>query len=132
MAIAGVAWGAYSLRGKRAANATRATAWNFLLSVPMVLICSLIFLKQFHASGTGIALAVASGVIASGAGYVIWYAALRGLAATSAATVQLSVPVIAAIGGVLLLSEDVTMRLVVASVATLGGVALVLAQRNAE
>jgi drug/metabolite transporter (DMT)-like permease len=130
MAIAGIAWGAYSLRGKKAANATRATAWNFLLSVPLVLLSSLIFTNQFHATTTGVSLAIASGVIASGAGYVIWYAALRGLAATSAATVQLSVPVIAAIGGVLLLSEDVTLRLVVASIATLGGVALVLAQRS--
>ncbi len=129
MVIAGVAWGAYSLLGRKAADPTRATAWNFLLSVPLVLLTSLIFLQQFHTTSFGIALAVASGAVASGIGYVIWYAALRGLAATSAATVQLSVPVIAAIGGVLLLSEDVTLRLLMASVATLGGVAIVLSQR---
>ena len=116
MVIAGVAWGAYSLLGRKAADPTRATAWNFLLSVPLVLLTSLIFLQQFHATSFGIALAVASGAVASGIGYVIWYAALRGLAATSAATVQLSVPFIAAIGGVLLLSEDVTLRLLIASV----------------
>jgi drug/metabolite transporter (DMT)-like permease len=132
MAIAGVAWGVYSLLGRKAADPTRATAWNFLLSVPLVLVTSLIFMKQFHATSLGIALAVASGVLASGIGYVIWYAALRGLAATSAATVQLSVPVIAAIGGVMLLSEDVTLRLLVASAATLGGVAIVLLQRRAR
>jgi drug/metabolite transporter (DMT)-like permease len=75
-------------------------------------------------------LAVVSGALASGVGYVAWYAALAGLSATSAATVQLSVPVIAAIGGVLLLSEPVTLRLILASAATLGGVALVLGQRS--
>ena len=83
-------------------------------------------------SAAGAAYAIASGAIASGIGYVIWYAALPGLRATSAATVQLSVPVIAAIGGVVLMSEVVTTRLVVASVATLGGVALVLMQRSRE
>ena len=129
MTIAGVAWGVYSLLGRKAADPTRATAWNFLLSVPLVLVTSLIFMPQFHATSFGIALAVASGVVASGIGYVIWYAALRDLAATSAATVQLAVPVIAAIGGVMLLSEDLTLRLMVASAATLGGVAVVLSQR---
>ncbi len=132
MAIAGIAWGVYCLLGRKAADPTRATAWNFLLSVPLVLVTSLVFMQQFHATSFGIALAIASGVVASGIGYVIWYAALRGLAATSAATVQLSVPVIAAIGGVLLLSEDVTLRLLVASIATLGGVAIVLAQKTAR
>jgi drug/metabolite transporter (DMT)-like permease len=76
-----------------------------------------------------VALAVASGAVASGCGYVIWYAALRGLTATRAATVQLSVPAIAALGGVLFMAEDVTLRLVVASAATIGGVAVVLSQR---
>jgi len=132
MAIAGIAWGVYSLLGRKAADPTRATAWNFLLSVPLVLLTSLIFMQQFHATPFGIALAIASGVVASGIGYVIWYAALRGLAATSAATVQLSVPVIAAIGGVLLLSEDLTLRLLVASAAMLGGVSIVLLQRAAK
>jgi drug/metabolite transporter (DMT)-like permease len=79
----------------------------------------------------GLAYAIGSGAIASGCGYVIWYAALRGLTAGRAATVQLSVPVIAAIGAVILLSEAITLRLVLASIATLGGVALVLAQRAA-
>ena len=129
MVIAGVAWGAYSLLGRKAADPTRATAWNFLLSVPLVLVTSLMFMSQFHATSFGIALAIASGAVASGIGYVIWYAALRGLAATSAATVQLSVPVIAAIGGVVVLSEDVTLRMLVASAATLGGVAIVMSQR---
>ena len=132
MTIAGIAWGVYSLLGRQVADPTRATAWNFLLSVPLVMITSLLFMQQFHATTTGVALAVISGVVASGIGYVIWYAALRGLATTSAATVQLSVPIIAAIGGVLLLAEGVTLRLGIASAATLGGVAIVLLQRRVK
>jgi drug/metabolite transporter (DMT)-like permease len=84
-----------------------------------------------HLSGEGVVLAIVSGAITSGLGYVVWYAALAGLSASRAATVQLSVPVIAAFGGVLFLAEPVTPRLVLASLATLGGVAIVLAQRSA-
>jgi len=130
MAVAGVAWGFYSLVGRSAGDPTEATAYNFIFSVPLVIVTSLVFLGDFQVSLAGALYAVASGAIASGIGYVIWYAALRGLTATSAATVQLSVPVIAAVGGVMLMSEDVTLRLVIASVATLGGVAVVLTQRN--
>jgi drug/metabolite transporter (DMT)-like permease len=129
MAGAGIAWGFYSLLGKEAADPLQATANNFILAAPLAVIVSLAFYGRFHVSLGGLALAAASGAIASGLGYVVWYAALRGLSATQAATVQLSVPVIAAFGGVLLLAEDVTLRLVLASAATLGGVAIVLAQR---
>ncbi len=132
MAIAGIAWGFYSLLGRGAADPLEATARNFVYSVPLVLIVSLIFLHDFSGSSDGFALAVASGAITSGCGYVLWYAALPGLTATRAATVQLSVPVIAAFGGVILLSEETTLRLVLASAATLGGVAIVLAQRAAK
>ncbi len=100
--------------------------------MPLALIVSLFFSSIFSASTSGLALAVASGALASGCGYVIWYAALPGLTATRAATVQLSVPVIAAFGGVVLISEPVTPRLLLASAATLGGVAIVLAQRAAR
>jgi len=130
MTIAGISWGAYSLVGRSAKDPVEATAHNFLYAVPLVVATSLVFIGDFAITATGAAYAVVSGAIASGVGYVIWYAALRGLTGTGAATVQLSVPVIAAIGGVILLSEAVTLRLVVASAATLGGVALVLAQRN--
>ena len=130
MAVAGVAWGAYSLVGRSAADPVEATAHNFLYAVPLVAATSLAFAGDFQVSAAGAGYAALSGAVASGIGYVIWYAALRGLSGTGAATVQLSVPVIAAIGGVLLLSEAVTMRLVVASAATLGGVALVLTQRK--
>jgi drug/metabolite transporter (DMT)-like permease len=129
MLVAGLAWGIYSLLGKRASNPLRATAHNFLLAAPLAIASSVVFIADFYISTRGLVLAVASGAVASGLGYVIWYAALSGLTSTRAATVQLSVPVIAAIGGVLMLSEPVTLRMVVASVATLGGIALVLLQR---
>jgi drug/metabolite transporter (DMT)-like permease len=130
MAVAGVSWGAYSLAGRSAVDPIEATAHNFLYAVPLVVVTSLVFAGEFEVTAAGAGYAVVSGAVASGIGYVIWYAALRGLTGTGAATVQLSVPVIAAIGGVLLLSEAVTPRLVLASAATLGGVALVLTQRN--
>ena len=132
MAIAGIAWGLYSLLGRGATDPLEATARNFVYSVPLVLIVSLFFLGDFYTSSYGLALAVASGAVASGCGYVIWYAALPNLTATRAATVQLSVPAIAAFGGVLMLSEQLTLRLLLASAATLGGVAIVLAQRAAK
>ena len=130
MVIAGVSWGAYSLVGRSATDPVETTAHNFLYAVPLVVVTSLAFSGDFAVTAAGAGYAVASGAVASGIGYVIWYAALRGLTGTGAATVQLSVPVLAAIGGVLLLSEAVTLRLAVASAATLGGVALVLTQRT--
>ena len=132
MAIAGVAWGFYSLLGRDVSDSLEATANNFIYSVPLVIVVSLLFMGEFHGSLNGLLLAAVSGAITSALGYVIWYSALRGLTATRAATVQLSVPAIAAFGGVLLLSEQLTLRLVLASVATLGGVWIVLIQRAAR
>jgi drug/metabolite transporter (DMT)-like permease len=129
MAIAGIAWGFYSLLGRGAADPLEATARNFAYSVPLVLMVNLFFWRDFSSSANGLALAVVSGAIASGCGYVIWYTALAGLTGTRAAIVQLTVPVIAAFGGVVLLSEQITIRLLIASAATLGGVAVVVAQR---
>lgn len=129
MAAAGVAWGIYSLLGRGVRDPLQATANNFILGLPLVLAVSLLFLGDFSVTARGLLLAVLSGAVASGLGYVIWYAALRGLAATSAATVQLSVPVIAALGGALLLAETLTPRLLLASAATLGGIAIVLGVR---
>lgn len=130
MAVAGVAWGFYSLWGRGAADPLRATARNFTGCVILVAATSLAFAGSFHVTMQGAVLAAISGAVTSGCGYAVWYAALRGLSGTRAATVQLSVPAIASIGGVLFLSEDVTMRLVGATAATLGGVAIVLAQRR--
>jgi drug/metabolite transporter (DMT)-like permease len=132
MAVAGIAWGFYSLFGRSAEHPLEATAGNFIYCVPLVLLLSLWFLSDFHISTPGLALAIASGAVASGIGYAIWYAALPGLTATRAATVQLSVPAIAAFAGVALLSEEITLRLLIASAATLGGIAVVLAQRAAK
>lgn len=130
MVVAGVAWGAYSLLGQRTADALQATSNNFLYCVPLVVVVSLIFWRDRQTSPEGLLLAAASGAIASALGYAVWYAALRGLTATRAATLQLAVPVIAAFGGVLLLSEAVTLRLLLASAATLGGIAVVLTARD--
>ena len=129
MAAAGIALGVYSLRGRRTSTPLAATAANFLRAVPLALVVSLVFVMRWHAEPAGLALAVASGALTSGLGYVIWYAALPGLSALRAATVQLSVPPLAAFGGVLLLAESMSLRLVLASLAILGGVALVLASR---
>ncbi len=129
MAVAGIAWGLYSLAGKGTTRPLQSTAMNFLYSIPLVLPVSLFFRDDLYVSQSGILLAIASGALASGCGYAIWYAALPHLRTTHAATVQLSVPAIAALGGVVFLSEDVTTRLIIASLATLGGVALVLSQR---
>jgi drug/metabolite transporter (DMT)-like permease len=132
MLTAGIAWGLYSILGRGSGDPLGATANNFLFSVPLVIAVSLAFRADLDVSQDGLLLAMASGAAASGLGYAIWYAALKGLSGTQAATVQLSVPVIAAFGGVLLLSETVTLRLLVSSVATLGGVAIVLVQRTAK
>src|SRR5262249_62130610 len=129
---AGIAWGVYSLLGRGAKDPLEATTSNFMFSIPVVALVSLVAFSQMHLTQTGLALAIASGAIASGCGYVIWYAALRGLTGTRAAVVQLAVPVIAAIAGAAILSEQVTLRLVLASAATLGGVAIVLAERVAK
>lgn len=130
MAVAGVAWGVYSLRGRGVADPLAATARNFTRAVPMALALSAVFVARAHADAAGIALAVASGALTSGLGYVVWYAALARLSAMQAATVQLSVPLLAAFGGVLLLSEGITPRLAAASVAILGGIAIVLSQKS--
>ncbi len=135
MLSAGVAWGVYSLRGKRAAgqgmaDPTCVTAGNFMRAVPMALALSLLMFSHWSLDPAGIGLAVLSGALASGLGYAIWYQALPALKATHAATVQLSVPVIAAIGGVAFIGESVSLLLVLASCAILGGIALVILEKK--
>ena len=130
MAAAGIAWGIYSLRGRNAGEPVAATASNFLRAAPMALLLSLLLASRAHGSVEGVALAVASGAVTSGLGYVVWYAALPRLTALRAATVQLAVPPIAAAGGVLLLGEAMSLRLVLASGAILGGILLVLFSRS--
>jgi drug/metabolite transporter (DMT)-like permease len=130
MALAGAAWGAYSLRGRGRPDALRATAGNFLRAAPMALVLWMPFAGLAHADAAGVVLAAVSGALTSGVGYALWYAALRELTGMHAATVQLSVPLITAFGAVLMLAEPLTLRLVLASVAILGGIALVLARRG--
>jgi drug/metabolite transporter (DMT)-like permease len=125
MVIAGIGWGLYSLAGRTSAeNPLARTTGNFVRAVPMVCAINVVALPQFHAELQGMWLAVASGSLASGVGYAIWYAALRGLTATRAAIVQIAVPLIAALGGVFLLGEGVTLRLMVATVLIAGGIGL--------
>ncbi|MEO1447515.1 MAG: DMT family transporter [Cyanobacteria bacterium J06635_11] len=122
MIVAGIAWGFYSLLGRGSQQPVVNTMNNFVRAVPFALGVSLVSLSGLHLSGAGVILAVLSGAIASGIGYTLWYAALRGLTATRAATVQLSVPVLAALGGILFLQETLSVRLMLASLMILGGV----------
>ena len=130
MLSAGLAWGIYSLRGRGEGDPTSVTAGNFLRSVPITIALSLAWFDGSNLDIAGIGYAVASGAIASGIGYAIWYTVLPALKATTAATVQLSVPVIAALGGIAFLNEAISLRLVLASIAILGGIALVIMQKR--
>ncbi|WIM06234.1 MAG: DMT family transporter [Candidatus Nitricoxidivorans perseverans] len=130
MIVAGAAWGVYSLRGRGTTSAIEATAGNFLRAVPLALALVIIAPIPLAADWPGITSAIASGALASGVGYAIWYTALPGLTATHAATVQLSVPVLTALGGVLFLGETITPRLTLGSLAILGGIALVIGTRR--
>ena len=132
MGIAGLAWGLYSLLGRGAGDPLEVTVNNFIYLVPCVIVLGLAFAAERHLSQKGLALAALSGSLASGLGYVAWYAAQKRLSAITAATVQLSVPVIAALGGLVLMTEHVTLRLALASCATLGGIAIVLTRRTAR
>jgi drug/metabolite transporter (DMT)-like permease len=130
MVAAGIAWGIFSLHGKGEKNPASATAGNFLRAVPFALAVSALTIPWMRLDSLGLIYAVISGAITSGLGYVIWYSALSGLKSTSAATVQLSVPILAATGGILLLGEPITLRYVFASIAVLGGIALVVIERQ--
>jgi len=127
---AGIAWGIYSLRGQASGDPISETAGNFLRAVPLAAVLSVAFLPWASLDRAGVGFAILSGAIASGVGYAIWYTALPGLKAASAATVQLSVPVLAAAGGIIFLSEPITLRFLFASVAVLGGIALVVIEKR--
>ncbi|MBI5016177.1 MAG: DMT family transporter [Deltaproteobacteria bacterium] len=130
MLSAGAAWGVYSLRGRGAGDPLAVTAGNFLRAVAIAAALSAATASGISVDGAGIGYAIASGAVASGLGYAIWYTVLPQLKATSAATVQLSVPVIASLGGIAFLGETLTLRWVLASLAVLGGIALVLLKRR--
>lgn len=130
MAAAGAAWGFYTLRGKAGADPLANTTGNFVRSVPMIAIVAIPFISKIDLSNRGLMLAMLSGAIASGVGYTAWYAALKHLTATRAAVLQLAVPVIAAIGGVLFLAETTSLRLFIAGGLILGGIGLTIAGKG--
>jgi drug/metabolite transporter (DMT)-like permease len=129
MIIAGCAWGVYSLAGKAAKDALTSNARSFIWALPPALLVDVAVAGSARIDARGLALGITSGAVTSGLGYAIWYRALRGLTATQAAILQLSVPVIAAVGAVALLRESLNPRLVVSGGAVLGGLSLVLSQR---
>ncbi len=130
MSGAGVCWGVYSLLGRRGSDPLATTAGNFLRAVPLAVAISLVFVRTARLDLAGVVYAVLSGALASGLGYAIWYAALRGLTATRAAVVQLSVPIIAALAGVAILGERITLRLAISALAVLGGIALFVFEKR--
>jgi drug/metabolite transporter (DMT)-like permease len=123
---AGIAWGIYSLRGRGKGDPTKVSAGNFLRAVPFALVLGVLTIDHASLNNAGIACAILSGAFTSGLGYAIWYRVLPALKATHAATIQLSVPVITALGGVVFLDESITLRLILASIAMLGGIALTI------
>lgn len=129
MSISGIAWGVYSVRGKVVAAPILSTAANFARAAPLAAIASAMAFSLAHAETKGVILALVSGTLTSGLGYVLWFKALRGLTITRASIVQLLVPVLAAFGGVVFLAEQVSARLVVASALILGGVAMAILTR---
>jgi len=132
MLAAGVCWGVYSLRGRGAGDALAETAGNFLRASLLSLLLVAAWVTRAEIDPAGVGYAMASGVLASAMGYAIWYTVLPAITATTAATVQLTVPAIAAIGGVVLLSEPMSLRLVLASIAILGGVALYIFSKHLQ
>lgn len=131
MTLSGIGWGIYTIRGKASANALQVNAYNFLRTLPLAGIMILFSLKEMQATNEGVGLAILSGAVTSGIGYTIWYLALRGLTAVQASVVQLLVPVIAAVGGVIFLSELINQRLVIAAIMILGGIGLVVLVKKA-
>ncbi|MPY21695.1 DMT family transporter [Shewanella psychropiezotolerans] len=122
MTISGIAWAGYTLMGRGSASALGDTSYNFLRTLPFVILLILVTFQDAQLSNTGLALAIVSGGLASGIGYTIWYIALTGLSSIQAAVVQLVVPVIAAIGGIIFAGESISMRLILASAMILGGI----------
>ena len=131
MLLAGVAWGLYSWRGRGVVDPLRTTAGNFYRAAPLAVVPCVLLVPSLHSDAIGAACALLSGAIASGLGYAVWYAALPGLGAKTAANAQLSVPVIAALAGVVVLGEPIGWRWGVAALAVLGGVALAARERPA-
>ena len=129
MSTAGAAWGVYTLLGRGSDNPLADTAYNFLRSLPLILVIAIVAFGDFHFTTNGTILAIVSGAVTSGLGYTIWYTALKNITATQAAVSQLAVPVIAALGGVIFMAELITLRLTVAALMILGGIFMVVVGR---
>ena len=127
MVAAGMAWAVYTVRGKGQGDPLQVTAGNFARAVLPAMLCSLLLWRGAVLDAAGVACAVASGALASGVGYAVWYTVLPALRVSTAATLQLAVPVLAALGGIAWLGEALTWRLMLAAPAILGGIALVAA-----
>lgn len=130
MTVSGVSWGIYTLQGRDSLNPLMDTAYNFLRAIPFVALLTVFTIQGGHFSVQGIIFAVLSGALTSGIGYTIWYIALAGLTATQAAVIQLSVPILAAIGGVLFVFEEITSRLIISAIIVLGGILMVILGRH--
>ena len=130
MVTAGAAWGLYSVHGRGSPDPLGQTRRNFILTLPLAAVLGLAWLPRLQASRTGLLLAVISGAVTSGLGYVIWYRALRGLSGVAAALVQLATPVLAAIGGILFLSEPLGSRLVISTLLVLGGIGVAILSKE--
>jgi drug/metabolite transporter (DMT)-like permease len=130
MASAGVSWGVYTLRGRSGGDPLANTTGNFVRSLPIVLLLAAVYFPNLHLSTRGVVLAVLSGAAASGVGYSFWYAALRYHTAMRAAVLQLPVPLLTAVGGILLLGEEASARLFIAAALILGGIALTIFGRR--
>ena len=130
MTIAGIAWGIYTLNGLRSKNPLKDTAYNFTRTLPFIILLFLFTMKNISYSLEGILLAVISGAVTSGIGYTIWYIALRGLTNVQSGVVQLLVPALAAFGGVIFVSEVISLRLIFASMLILGGILIVTLGKN--
>jgi len=129
MSMAGIAWGFYTIQGKHSQNALFDTTHNFIKTLPFIAILALITLPQMHVNLQGILLALVSGGIASGIGYAVWYMALNGLANSQIAVVQLATPIIATIGGVIFVSEEMTLRLIISTTMVLGGILMIVLKK---
>ena len=130
MIAAGIGWGIYSIAGRSEPDALAATAANFCLALPLTLLAPLLSGAELHADAGGVALAVVSGAVTSGLGYALWYSLLPRLDASVAAVLQLSVPVIAVVAGILILGETLSLRVIAGAVLVLGGIALSLPRRT--
>lgn len=134
MVLSGASWGVYSILGQRQPRPVVTTARNMLYCLPLALVLVIILLAGLKSESTpglaGVLLAVSSGAIASGLGYILWYLMLRKISTTMASLSQLAVPIIAAFGGVLFLHELISLRLIIASVLILSGIALAIAGRK--